>query len=141
MCEHSICSYLSQHQRLLLPSVRKTGFTGELDAASGGEAAFDNGLAGFADFDEVVQHSVDDDFVEGGLIPIGGEVKLEAFRLHAELVRNVAYLQMCAVWLASHRTQAAELRRVQMNGVVPLWRAIGEDVENVSAWLRRQAVL
>ena len=109
------------------------GFARELDAAAGGELAADDGLAGLADGDEVVEDAVDDDFVERGLVAEGGEVELEALGLDAELIGNVVDLEVGAVGLAGDGAEAAELGGVEVDGVVPPGGAIGESLQDAGA--------
>ena len=105
------------------------GFAGELDAATGGEAAADEGLAGGGGGDEVVEDAVDDGFVEGGVVAVGGEVEFEGFGFDAEGVGDVEDLDVGGVGLTGDGAEGGEVGGAEVDGVVAARGAIGEGFE------------
>ena len=93
------------------------GHGGELDAAAGGEPALHLQPAGGDGRHEVIRDAVDDLFVEGGIVAVGGQVVLEGLGFHTVSVRYVGDRQVAGVRLAGDGAEGGKFVRVQRDGV------------------------
>lgn len=101
---------------------------GQLDAAAGGKTAFHLQPAGGDGGHQVVRDAVDDLFVKGGIVAVGGQIIFEGLGFHAVLVRNVNDRQVAGVRLPGDGAQGGKLVRVQRDGVGPR-AAVGEGLQ------------
>lgn len=84
---------------------------------------------GFEGGDEVIRDPVADRFVKGSLVPVGPEIELEALQLHAELIGDVTDLDPGEIGLAGPRTEAGELRAIQMDFIGAIWIGIWKNLQ------------
>src|SRR5690554_3132363 len=110
-----------------------------MQAAADVEVA-DNGRPAWVDRgDQVVEDLVGDLLVEGALVAVRPEVQLERLQLHDLLVRDIADGDRGEVGLAGYRADASELRRRDLDLVVPLRLGVGHRLK-ILAGLRWHAV-
>src|SRR5947207_1706717 len=75
---------------------------------------------------EVVEDAGGDVLVERALLAVAPEVELERFEFDDRLARCVGDRHLCEVWLARHRTDARELRRLAAHLVVAPRMRVGD---------------
>ena len=109
--------------------VRILRTNGERDAAASRELRGHDRLARRACFNEIVQNAVRDRFVEGALVPIGSQIKLERLAFDTEAVGHVVDVDPGKIWLACDWANRSEIVRFEMNSVIPTRRGIWESLE------------
>ena len=91
---------------------------GERETAARNELAFDFHFSRMADPHQVIQDAIDDLFVEGVNVAVGGEIKLERFGLDALLVRDVINQDFSKVGLTRHGAKRSKFRAMNANPVI-----------------------
>jgi len=99
--------------------VRILGAHGKRDSAARGELGSHDRFARAARFDEVVEDTVCDGFVECALVSVRRKIKFERLALDAETVRHVVDIDPCEIRLACDRANRSEIIRFKMNPVIP----------------------
>ena len=105
------------------------GANSERDSAASRELCGHNCLARRACFYEIVQDAVRDRFIEGALIPIRSQIKLERLAFDAETVRDVIDINPGKVRLARDWTNRSEVVGFEMNPVIAAWHGILESLQ------------
>jgi len=108
--------------------VRVLSDDAQRQAATGHELAFNLHFAGLTRLDEVVQNSVDDVFVEGTDVAIGGKVKLQGLGLNAQLVWDIIDEDLGEVRLAGDWAQGGKIGAVEADGVGAAWFGVGKGL-------------
>ena len=109
--------------------VRILGADCERDAAACGELRGHDRFAGRAGFDEIVEDTVRDRFVERALVPIRSQIKFERFTLDAETIGHVIDIDPGKIGLARDRTNGSEIIRFKMNLITAAGRRIRESLK------------
>ena len=109
--------------------VRVLGTDGERDSAPGGKLRGHDRLARCTCFYEIVQNAVRYCFVEGALVPIRSEIKLERLAFDAKTIRNVIDVDPGKIRLARDWANRSEIVRFEMNPVIPPGRGIWKSLE------------
>ena len=112
---------------MLLPGIRCDHLGG--DPTTAVEVTDDGGIARGDGSDNVVQDLVDQVLVEDATLAEALEVILEATELDAPCIWSVSHSNGAKVGLASHRTNACELRCVESDRVVTVRVLILEVVD------------
>lgn len=90
----------------------------ECDAAASGKLRCNNRFARGARLHEIVQNPIRDCFVEGALVSIGGEIKLERLTFDAKPVWHIVDIDPGEVGLAGHRAKRCEIVSLKMNPII-----------------------
>jgi len=109
---------------------RVLGADCECDPAACGELCGDDCLAWRACFDEIVEYTVRDGFVERALIAIGGEIEFQRLAFDAETVGHVVDIDPGEIGLACHRTNGSEIIGFKMNSIIALRSGIWKSLES-----------
>ncbi len=109
--------------------VRILGANSECNSAASGELRDHNCLAWRACFYEIVQDAVCDRFIEGALIPIRSQIKLERLAFDTEAVWHVIDIDPREIRLAGNRTNRSEIIRFKMYPVIPTRRGIRKSLQ------------
>jgi len=109
--------------------IRVLSAHGERDSAARGELRGDDRFARRARFDEIVQNTVRDRFIESVLVAVGREIKFKRLAFNTETVRHVIDLDPGEIRLGCNRTNGSEIVSFKMNPVISAWCRIWESLE------------
>ena len=98
---------------------RILGANSECNSAASRELCGHSCVARRACFYEIVQNAVRDRFIEGALIPIRSQIKLERLAFDTEAVWHVIDINPGEIRLAGDRTNRSEIIGFKMNPVIP----------------------
>jgi hypothetical protein len=101
----------------------------ESDSTARGELRGHDRFARSACFHKIVQDAVRYCFVEGALIPIRSEIKLERLTFDAKAVREVIDVDPGEIGLAGDWANRSEIVSLKMNPVIPTRSGIRESLE------------
>ena len=96
------------------------GFDDSVNTAAYVKITFDVKSARLHRSNEIVENLVRDGLVVGPFVPVGPQIKLKRFELHAVLVGDIANTNGGEVGLSRYGTDTGELRTLHANFVIPL---------------------
>ena len=104
----------------MIRSIFFSMFCGDMDrdAASGHEIADDLHPFRFTGGDEVIEDSIDSDFVERVVVSVGEEIKFESFAFDALLFCDVVDGDVSEIRLSGDRAEACEFRAVESDDII-----------------------
>jgi len=102
---------------------------GECDSATRGELRGYRCLVRRACFYEIVKNPVGHRFVEGALVSIRGQIKLERLAFDTVTVRHVIDIDPGKIRLTRDWANRSEIIGFKMNPIIPTRRGIGKSLE------------
>ena len=100
-----------------------------MDTPAYEKVRLDRHVSGLGRFDQIVQDTVGDGFMERTFIPVAPEIELETFQFHAEFVGHITNTDRRKVRLTGLGTKACEFRALHLNVIIPSRTGIFEDLE------------
>lgn len=101
------------------------------DAPTGAPAAFHGGAARLDDLQEIIENSIRYVFVEDPFVPEFLQVKLQALKFYALLVRHVSKHQDAKIRLTGLWANRSEFRASDFDGIFSVWIRVVETFELV----------
>jgi hypothetical protein len=101
------------------------------DTPTGTPAAFHGGAARLDDLQEIIENSIRYVFVEDPFVPEFLQVKLQALKFYALLVRHVSKHQDAKIRLTGLWANRSEFRASDFDGILSVWIRVVETFELV----------